>query len=83
MELRQMGGLETYIQDFDILWNWAEISEKQALVFFIGGLKIEIKNPSPLSRPATFLDYKKTLFHIVTSFDTRAMPWVIFLYKKY
>ena len=51
IELRQFGGLKTYIQDFDILKNRAEISEKQALVFFIGGLKIEIKNPSPLSRP--------------------------------
>lgn len=70
MELRQVGGLETYIQDFDILWNWAEISEKQALLFFIGGLKIEIKNLSPLSRPPTLLDYKKTLFHIGVTFNT-------------
>jgi hypothetical protein len=34
MELRQVGNLETYIQDFDVLWNRADISDKQALVFF-------------------------------------------------
>jgi hypothetical protein len=38
MELKQRGELEEYIQDFDILWNKAEVSEKQALVIFLGGL---------------------------------------------
>jgi hypothetical protein len=38
MELRQVGNLETYIQNFDILWNRAEVNEKSALVFFIRGL---------------------------------------------
>jgi hypothetical protein len=28
MDLRQTGNLEVYIQDFDILWNKAEINEK-------------------------------------------------------
>jgi hypothetical protein len=28
MELRQTGSLETYIQDFDVLWNKADISER-------------------------------------------------------
>jgi hypothetical protein len=41
---KQEGELESYIKDFDILWNQAQISEKQALVFFLGGLEIEIKN---------------------------------------
>ena len=27
--------LETYIQDFDILWNITDIIDKQALVFFL------------------------------------------------
>lgn len=44
MELRQVGNLETYIQNFDILWNRAEVNEKSALVFFIRGLGVEIKN---------------------------------------
>lgn len=44
MELRQVGNLETYIQNFDILWNIAEVNEKSALVFFIRGLGVEIKN---------------------------------------
>jgi len=51
MELRQTDNLETYIQDFDILWNKADISEKQAMVFFIGGLEIEIKNPVKMFDP--------------------------------
>jgi len=42
--MRQVGSLEAYIQDFDILWNIVEIYE-QTLVFFIGGMEIEIKNP--------------------------------------
>lgn len=44
MDLRQTGNLEVYIQDFDILWNKAEINEKQVMIFFIGGLEIEINN---------------------------------------
>ena len=35
-DLKHEGDLETYIQDFDMLWNRAEIIEKQALVFFSG-----------------------------------------------
>lgn len=44
MDLRQTGNLEVYIQDFDILWNKAEINEKQVMIFFIGRLEIEINN---------------------------------------
>jgi hypothetical protein len=44
MNIRQVRCLESYIQDFDILWNIVEIYEKQTLVFFIGGIQIEIKN---------------------------------------
>lgn len=51
MELRQTGSLETYIQDFDILWNKADIGEKQEMVFFIRGLEIEIKNPVKMFDP--------------------------------
>ena len=43
-DLKHEGDLETYIQDFEMLWNRAEIIKKQALVFFLGGLKVEIKN---------------------------------------
>jgi len=32
--LKQVGTLENYIHDFDILWNKADIGEKQALVIF-------------------------------------------------
>jgi hypothetical protein len=51
MELRQTGSLEAYIQDFDVLWNKADISERQAMVFFIGGLEIKIKNPVKMLDP--------------------------------
>jgi len=51
MELRQTGSLEAYIQDFDVLWNKADISERQAMVFFIRGLEIEIKNPVKMFDP--------------------------------
>jgi predicted O-linked N-acetylglucosamine transferase (SPINDLY family) len=51
MELRQTGSLETYIQDFDVLWNKADISERQAMVFFIEGLEIKIKNPVKMFDP--------------------------------
>lgn len=44
--MRQMVSLESYIQDFDILQNKAEISKKQALLFFVGRLEIKIKKPS-------------------------------------
>lgn len=44
MDLRQTGNLEVYIQDFDSLWNKAEINEKQVMIFFICGLEIEINN---------------------------------------
>nr|TKS06762.1 hypothetical protein D5086_0000119590 [Populus alba] len=51
MELRQTCSLKTYIQEFDVLWNKTDISERQAMVFFIGGLEIEIKNPVKMFDP--------------------------------
>ena len=51
MELRQSGELEEYIQAFDILWNKAEINEKQALVIFLGGMELEIKNIVKTTNP--------------------------------
>lgn len=42
--IKEVGNLETCIQNFDILWNRAEVNEKSALVFFIRGLGVEIKN---------------------------------------
>ena len=51
IELKQRNDLETYIKDFDILWNRSEISEKNALVFFIGGLDIEVKNMIKMFEP--------------------------------
>lgn len=33
---KQKYDLEGYIKDFDILWNRAQIFQKQALVFFWG-----------------------------------------------
>jgi hypothetical protein len=53
MELKQRGELEEYIQDFDILWNKAEVSEKQALVIFLGGLETKIKNTVKMFEPKT------------------------------
>jgi hypothetical protein len=53
MELKQLGNLEEYIQDFDILWNKAEINEKQALIIFLGGLELEIKNTVKMFEPTT------------------------------
>jgi hypothetical protein len=50
-EHKQEGDLEGYIRDFDMLWNRAQISEKQALVFFLGGLEIEIKNLVKMFEP--------------------------------
>jgi len=53
MELKQRGELEEYIQDFDILWNKAEVSEKQALVIFLERLETEIKNTVKMFEPKT------------------------------
>ena len=52
-DLEQKADLETYIQEFDILWNRAEITERQALVFFLGGLEVEIKNMVKMFEPKT------------------------------
>lgn len=41
--MKQEDDLKAYIQDFD-MWNRDEINKKQALVFFLGGLEVEIKN---------------------------------------
>lgn len=63
MELRQTCSLETYIQEFDVLWNKADISERQAMVFFIGGLEIEIKNPVKMFDPQALRQaYNLTVF---------------------
>lgn len=35
-EHKQEDELESYIKDFDILWNRAQIFKRQALVFFLG-----------------------------------------------
>ncbi|KAJ6910657.1 hypothetical protein NC652_021345 [Populus alba x Populus x berolinensis] len=43
-DLKQEGDLETYIRNFDIIWNRTEIDERYALIFFLGGLETEIKN---------------------------------------
>jgi len=51
IELKQKNDLETYIKDFDILWNRSEISEKNTLVFFIGGLEVEVKNMIKMFEP--------------------------------
>ena len=45
--------LEEYIQDFDILLNKAEVNEKQALVIFLGGIDLEIKNTVKIFEPKT------------------------------
>ena len=50
-DLKQEGDLETYIKDFDILWNRAEIDERYALIFFLGGLETEIKNLVKMFEP--------------------------------
>jgi hypothetical protein len=53
IELKQKNDLQTYIKDFDILWNRSEISEKNALIFFIGGLEVEVKNLIKMFEPKT------------------------------
>ena len=50
-EHKQAGELEGYIKEFDMLWNRAQVSEKQALVFFLGGLETEIKNLVKMFEP--------------------------------
>lgn len=50
-DLRQMRDLESYIMDFDILWNKAEISEKQALIFLLAGLEVKINNLIKMCEP--------------------------------
>jgi hypothetical protein len=67
-DLKQKGDLETYIRDFDILWNRAEIDERYALIFFIVGLETEIKNLVKMFEPKSLKQayiicpvYKKTL----------------------
>lgn len=50
-EHKQKGDLESYIKDFDMLWKMAQIIEKQALVFFLEGLEIEIKNLVKMFEP--------------------------------
>jgi hypothetical protein len=52
-DLKQKVDLETYTQEFDILWNRAEMTERQALVFFLGGLEVEIKNMVKMFEPKT------------------------------
>jgi hypothetical protein len=51
IDLKQVGTLENYIHDFDILWNKAGIREKQSLVIFLGGLELEIKNTVKMFEP--------------------------------
>jgi hypothetical protein len=46
-----MRDLESYIMDFDILWNKAEISEKQALIFLLAGLEVKINNLVKMFEP--------------------------------
>lgn len=50
-EHKQAGDLEVYIKEFDMLWNRAQVTEKQALVFFLGGLETEIKNLVKMFEP--------------------------------
>ena len=52
-DLKQKADLETYIQEFDILWNRAKMTERQALVFFLEGLEVEIKNMVKMFEPKT------------------------------
>ena len=52
-DLRHNKELEGYNKDLDILWNRAEINEKQALIFFLWGLKVEIKNLVKMLEPKT------------------------------
>jgi hypothetical protein len=42
-DLKQVGSLEVYIQNFDISCNMVEINDKQALMFFMEGLEMKIK----------------------------------------
>lgn len=48
-----MEDLKGYIRDFDILWNRVEITKKQALIFFLGGLEMKVKNLVEMFEPNT------------------------------
>jgi len=51
IDLKQVGDLESYIHDFDILWNKAGIRKRQALVIFVGDFEVEIKNTVKMFEP--------------------------------
>jgi hypothetical protein len=51
IDLKQVRTLESYIHDFDVLWNKAGIGERQALVIFLEGLELEIKNTLKMFEP--------------------------------
>ena len=51
IDLKQVRTLESYIHDFDILWNKAGIGERQTLVIFLEGLELEIKNIVKMFEP--------------------------------
>lgn len=73
MDMRQMVSLESYILDFDILQNKVEISKKQALLFFVGGLEIKIKNLVKMFKPETLEQaYKISRLQTNTFFSTQS-----------
>ena len=49
--IKQIGDFEGYTRDSDILWTKAEISKNQALMFFLGGMELEIKNLVKMFEP--------------------------------
>jgi len=51
IDLKQVRTLESYIHDFDVLWNKAGIRERQALIIFLEGLELEIKNTLKMFEP--------------------------------
>jgi len=51
IDLKQMGDLDSYIHDFDILWNKVGIEKRQVLVIFLWGLEVKIKNTVKMFEP--------------------------------
>lgn len=51
--LRQIGKLEQYINSFESMLKGVEVSEKQAMGWFVNGLKSEIQRTILLFEPCT------------------------------
>lgn len=54
--LWQTGSARGYMDEFDCLWGKLDITEQQAISFFLGGLRAEIQYPVRMFKPKVVLD---------------------------